>query len=371
MKSDGRIDPAPLPSARQLHAILDGLSIGVIAVDGSGLTQLQNAEASRILGASAAATLGRNLAEALGRQHPLVALLEEVHKTERAVSSPGVLLPARLGGDPLTADLTASPLVGPEGGEGAVATLLDRTIGRELEAFFDQRVRSELFANLAAGIAHEVRNPLAGIRGAAELLQKKLQEPALRRYPDLIRDEADRLRRLLDDLAELTRGADLRMRPLNLHRILDDLLELSRQSPEWEDVEIVREFDPSLPDVEADRDRMTQVFLNLLRNGVQAMRTGGRLVLRTRLETLYHLSKEGSQPVRLIRVEIEDSGGGISNEDLPHVFTPFFTGREGGSGLGLAVAQHWVVRHGGRIEIKSEVGRGTRVRVLLPARRLP
>jgi two-component system nitrogen regulation sensor histidine kinase GlnL len=339
-------------------------------VDGTGLSELQNAEASRILGVSASATLGRNLAEALGLRHPLVKLLEEVRKTERQVASRGVVFDARFGREPLIVDLTASPLVAGTGTEGAVATLRDRTIGRELEALFDQRLRSELFANLAAGMAHEVRNPLAGIRGAAELLQKKLKDPALRRYPDLIRDETDRLRRLLDDLAELTHGGELQVRPVNLHQILDDLVDLHRHDPAWGGVEVVREFDPSLPELEADPDRLTQVFLNLLRNAVQAMEGAGRLVLWTRLETLYHLSAEGEQPARMIRAEVEDTGPGISEQDLPHVFTPFFTRREGGSGLGLALAQHWVVRHGGRIEMRSEVGLGTRVRVLLPIRRL-
>ena len=370
MSRSKRTAPPRRSSFEQLHAILDALSVGLVAVDGSGLTELQNAEASRILGVSASVTLGQNLGEALGLRHPLVKLLEEVRKTERQVASRGVVLDSRLGGEPLVADLTASPLVAGAGADGAVATLRDRTIGRELEALFDQRLRSELFANLAAGMAHEVRNPLAGIRGAAELLQKKLQDPALRRYPDLIRDEADRLRRLLDDLAELTHGADLRTRPVNLHQVLGDLVDLHRQDPTWNGVEVIREFDPSLPEVEADPDRLTQVFLNLLRNAVQAMRRGGHLVLRTRLETLYHLSADGEQPVRMVRVEIEDTGPGIPEPDLLHVFTPFFTRREGGSGLGLALAQHWVVRHGGRIELRSEVGSGTQVRVLLPVRRL-
>ena len=96
----------------------------------------------------------------------------------------------------------------------------------------------------------------------------------------------------------------------------------------------------------------------------------GRLVLTTRLETLYHLAAEGSESARMVRVDVEDTGPGIASEDLPHVFTPFFTRREGGSGLGLSLAQHWTVRHGGRIELKSAPGSGTRVRVLIPVRRL-
>jgi two-component system nitrogen regulation sensor histidine kinase GlnL len=339
-----------------------------VAVDGAGRTELQNAEANRILGISSSVTVGQTLEEALGARHPITTLLEEVRKTEREVSSPGVVIHSRLGGPPLLVDVTASPVVGPAGGAGGVATLRDRTIGREIEAFFDQRLRSEVFAQLAAGIAHEVRNPLAGIRGAAELLQSKLEEP-LRRYPDLIRDEADRLRRLLDDLSELTRGSDLRLQPRNLHRILDDLVDLNRQDPSWSALEIVREYDPSLPEVEVDPDRIAQVFLNLIHNAAQAMGGHGCLTLRTGLEALYHVSAEGEHPVRMVRIRVGDTGAGIPEEDLEHVFTPFFTRREGGSGLGLAIAQHWVVRHGGRIELESKLDRGTRVTVLLPVRR--
>ena len=359
---------ASLPLAR-FHSILDALGVGVVGLDGTGRTQLQNTEASRILGVSASRTLGQEPKEALGPQHPLVSLLEEVRRTEREVSSPGVLLPPRLGGDGLVVDLTACPVIGASGAEGCVATLHDRTMGQELRAFFDQRIRSELFANLAAGIAHEIRNPLAGIRGAAELLLRKLEGP-LRRYPDLIRDEVDRLRRLLDDLAELTHATDLRTRPTNLHRILDDILELQNEDPAWQAAKVAREYDPSLPDVDVDPDRIRQVFLNLLHNSVQAAGGSARVIIRTRLETRYHVSAEGAPPGHMVRVEIEDDGPGIPDRDLPHVFTPFFTRREGGSGLGLPLAQHWVVTHGGRIEIESEVGKGTRVRVLLPTRRL-
>jgi two-component system nitrogen regulation sensor histidine kinase GlnL len=362
-------DPARLPAVRRLHAVLDTLPVGIVGVDGAGLTELQNAEASRILGVSASVTLGEDLGEALGAHHPLVTLLEEVRKTEREVSSPGVVLPDRLGGEPCTVDLTVSPVVGPTGAEGAVATLSDRTLGRELEAFSDQRRRSELFARLAAGIAHEVRNPLTGIRGSAELLEGKLDRADLRRYPELIRNEVDRLRRLLDDLSELTQGADLRLRPVNLHRVLDDMLELQRNAAEWGEVEVAREYDPSLPETPVDPDRIAQVFLNLVQNAVQVMKGRGRLVVRTRLETLYQVASEGRAKERMVRIEIEDSGPGIPEADLPHVFTPFFSRREGGSGLGLPLAQHWVVRHGGRIELRSEVGRGTSVRLFLPAGR--
>jgi len=274
-----------------------------------------------------------------------------------------------MGGRPLVVDLAAAPIGRGNELHGAVLSLYDRTIGVELEDLLGQRARSELFAQLAAGIAHELRNPLSGIRGAADLLLGKLPESSLARYPELIRAEVDRMRRLLDDLAELTRGGDLRPRRANLHRVIDDLVELPSHSESWHGIKIERAYDPSIPEFEFDPDRTTQVLLNLMRNAVQAMSGAGTLTLRTRIESAYHLEHVGPERARLVRVDIQDTGPGIPDADLPLLFTPFFTRRSSGTGLGLAVAQAWTVKQGGRILVRSRIGEGTRMRVELPLRK--
>ena len=356
-------------SLERLDDILGSLRVGILAIDADGRVELENPEASRILGQSAMAALGRPLRQVLGVQHPATGLLETALRDRRAVSEHGCCVPDRLGGRSLVVDLAAAPIG--SGGElsGAVLSLTDRTIGVELEDLLGQRARSELFAQLAAGIAHELRNPLGGIRGAADLLLGKLPDPALARYPELIRAEADRMRRLLDDLAELTRGGDLRPRRANLHRVIDDLVELHSHSEGWRGIRIAREYDPSIPEFELDPDRTTQVLLNLMRNAVQAMGDEGTLTLRTRIESAYHLEHVGPERARIVRIDVEDTGPGIANADLPLLFTPFFTRRSSGTGLGLAVAQHWTVKQGGRILVTSRVGMGTRMRVELPLRR--
>jgi len=356
-------------NAERLDAVLGSLRVGILAVDTDGRVELQNPEASRILGQSGVATLGRPLAESLGAQHPAVTVLEAALRDGREVAEHACHLRDRLGGRALVVDLTASPVgVGSEM-HGAVLSLADRTIGRELEDLLGQRARSELFARLAAGIAHELRNPLGGIRGAAELLLGKLSDAALARYAELIRAETERMRLLLDDLAELTRGADLHPRQANLHRVIDDLVELHSRSESWRGIRVVREYDPSIPEFEFDPDRTTQVLLNLVRNAVQAMAGKGTLLLRTRIEAGYHLERVGPERARMVRLDVEDTGPGIPEEDVPLLFTPFFTRRAQGTGLGLAVAQHWTVRQGGRILVTSRVGLGTRMRVELPLRR--
>lgn len=360
--------PRPLQRAR-LSALLDALRAGIVAVDAQGRVEMQNTAASRILGVSARGGLGRPFHATLGREHPAVSLLYEALEHGRELSLHACSVPSRLGGDALVVDLSAAPLgVADSGQDGAALTLHDRTIGHELEAHVDQRTRSEVFAHLAEGIAHELRNPLGGIRGAADLLLARLPDADLQRYPELIRDEADRMRRLLDDLAELTQGGALCPRPANLHRVLDNLLDLQQQTDAFAGIDLRREYDPSIPELEIDPDRITQVFLNLVRNAAQAMAGKGQLTVRTRIEAAYHLS-EGARPLSIVRVDVEDTGPGIAAADLPHIFTPFFTQRSEGTGLGLAIAQHWTVRHGGRLRVTSEPGRGTRMRVLLPLRR--
>jgi two-component system nitrogen regulation sensor histidine kinase GlnL len=353
----------------RLDAILGSLRVGLVAVDADGRVELQNPEASRILGLSAVSTLGRPLAESLGATHPAVSLLETALRDRRAVAEHACPVRDRLGGRALVVDLAASPVGVAEETRGAVLSLADRTIGIELEDLLGQRARSDLFAQLATGIAHELRNPLGGIKGAADLLLGKLSDAALCRYAELIRAETERMRRLLDDLAELTRGDDLRARRENLHRVIDDLVELHGHSESWRGIRVLREYDPSIPEFEFDPDRTTQVLLNLVRNAVQAMAGKGTLTLRTRIESSYVLEHVGPERARMVRIDVEDTGPGIPEEDLPHLFTPFFTRRAKGTGLGLAVAQHWTVRQGGRIQVTSRVGLGTRMRVELPLRR--
>lgn len=353
----------------RLDDILGSLRVGILAIDADGRVELENPEASRILGQSAMAALGRPVREVLGAQHPAFNLLEAALRDRRAVSEHGCRVPDRMGGRPLVVDMAASPIGSGSETRGAVLSLTDRTIGVELEDLLGQRARSELFAQLAAGIAHELRNPLGGIRGAADLLLGKLPDASLARYPELIRAETDRMRRLLDDLAELTRGGDLRPRRANLHRVIDDLVELHGRSESWRGIKIAREYDPSIPEFEFDPDRTTQVLLNLVRNAVQAMAGKGTLTLRTRIESSYHLEHVGPERARLVRVDVEDTGPGIPDEDVPLLFTPFFTRKTTGTGLGLAVAQHWTVKQGGRILVTSRVGMGTRMRVELPLRR--
>ncbi len=187
---------------------------------------------------------------------------------------------------------------------------------------------------------------------------------------ELIVREVDRIVTLVDDLMVFTHSEDLRLAPVNIHFVLDGVLDLLVMDPLGARVRLERRFDPSIPELLADADRLTQVFLNLARNALQAMEnTGGALAITTRMSLDHHLFAAGAEHTPTLLVEVQDDGAGIAPAVLERLATPFFTTRPGGTGLGLAVSRHWVSRHGGTLRIESAPGQGTCVRVALPLRR--
>ena len=229
---------------------------------------------------------------------------------------------------------------------------VDATQSRQFDrekALIKQRLASK---RMIKQLAHEVRNPLGGLRGAAQLLERQLDEPELREYTKVIIGEADRLTALTDGLLGPTRKAVFT--PTNLHEVIERVL-LLVENEASRSVRIERDYDPSLPDVPADRDQLIQALLNLIRNALQAVGETGRIVVRTRALVNFVI---GTEPHRLIAsVEIEDDGPGIAPEIEDSIFYPLVTDRDGGTGLGLPLAQEIARRHFGLIEFESEPGR--------------
>jgi two-component system nitrogen regulation sensor histidine kinase GlnL len=251
-----------------------------------------------------------------------------------------------------------------------VLFLRDRTIQKRLEELVAERERLSAFGHIAAGIAHEVKNPLGGIRGAAELLASRADDARTKETAELIVREVGRIAALVDDLMVFARGDEMNRTPVNIHRVLDDVIELLQMDPSARAVRVKRAFDPSIPELLADDSRLTQVFLNLTQNAVQAMGPrGGALTIRTRLSLAHLLPATGEDSVPALCVTISDTGPGMAPEVLAELATPFFTTRQGGTGLGLAISRHWVTRHGGTLRIESTPGEGTSVHVTLPLRR--
>jgi two-component system nitrogen regulation sensor histidine kinase GlnL len=233
----------------------------------------------------------------------------------------------------------------------------EKKILRDSQLVAAQRISRQIVRQLA----HEVKNPLGGMRGAAQLLERKLPGGELKRYTEIIIAEADRLAALVDRVLEA--GGMRREEELNPHELTEHVAELlAAEAPE--NVEIVRDYDPSLPSVHVDRDQIVQALLNVGRNAMQAIGPRGRIVLRTRAVPNFVI---GGRPHRLVdSIEIEDNGPGIPEDLQENIFFPLVTSKNDGSGIGLTIAQDLVSGNGGLLEFDSRPGR-TVFRILLPA----
>jgi two-component system, NtrC family, nitrogen regulation sensor histidine kinase GlnL len=350
---------------RDLQEVLEAVLDGVVVVDGEARIELLNGEACRMLETSAEAASGEDLGELVG-DPVFAALIRSVLATGRPVVQYDRVVPRRFS-PAVIVDVAASPLWDERRRpSGVVLALRDRTIHHALAERVAERERLSAYGTIAAGIAHEVKNPLGGIRGAAEILASRTVEEKSQQAAALIVREVDRIRSLVDDLMVFHDRDSLRLAPVNIHRVLDDVLELLSMDPVAAGVKLDRSFDPSIPDLRADADRLTQVFLNLGRNALQALEGEGTLLVETRMALDQRLPSAHGAGVPTVVVTVADDGPGIEREVFEQLSTPFFTTRLGGTGLGLAVSRHWVSRHGGVLRLESELGVGTRARVSLP-----
>ncbi len=349
------------------QGVLDAIPDGLLVFDQDGRVTRVNSEACRILETSEDALAGCPVEQVLGGEHPLCGLVHGVLASRRPAARDEVRVNRRLEPD-VDVDLAVAPI--DDGGGGVVVMVRDRTIRDSLHEMVSQREQLDSYGQIAAGIAHEVKNPLGGIRGAAELLAVRATEDRARRTAELIVRETDRISSLVEDLMVFARGDALEEAPLNLHFVIDGVLDLLAMDPLSERVEVERFYDPSIPEFLGDGDRLTQVLLNLCRNALQAMEEeGGTLTLTTRMSLDRRLETPEGRRVPAVIVAVSDTGAGIPADVLSRLATPFFTTRPKGTGLGLAVSRHWVTRHGGTLRIASQPGEGTTARVALPLRR--
>lgn len=364
-----RREPAQEPAwflAAHFDDVLASLGDGLVVLDRAGTVVFVNPQAEDLTGVSAAQALGRTADQAF-TTNPWIGktangLLQGDGRRTSETGELAVPFHRRV-----SVHLTATPIL--DRGGAAVGTLLlfrDLTAQRSLAEAAERGARIGDLAAVAAGLAHEIKNPLGGIKGAAQLLAEELgQNASAGRFTALITREVDRVSALLEQLLELTRPPHLRLAPVNVHRVLQEVLLLEGATAS--DALAVRcEFDPSLPEVWADEAQLRQVFLNLVKNALEAMGRVGTLTITTRMETDFHVRNLGRGGGKFLWIEIEDTGPGVPPEDCERIFTPFFTTKSKGTGLGLAVSQRLVTQHGGLIRVESEPGRGTRFRISLP-----
>lgn len=355
--------------ARDLKSVLDALLDGILLIDAQGCVEDVNAEACRIFGLSAENICGASIDRLADPQRAIVKLARRVVETGQPVVEDEVLLERRTGPS-LIVDISVSPLFDGERDHkltGAAVVIRDRTITNSLREIVSQQEQLASYGLLAAGIAHEVKNPLGGIRGAAELIGRWSKDDRSSRAASLIVGEVDRITELVEKFLVFARDDELILAPMNLHQVLDSVIELARMDSLSEGMLIERVYDPSIPDMLADADRLRQVFLNLVRNAMQAMTSGsGRLQIETRMTLDERLAGPDLASIPTVQVIFSDNGCGISPEILDQLATPFFTTRKKGTGLGLAVSRHWITQHRGTLGIASPPEGGASIRVNLP-----
>jgi two-component system nitrogen regulation sensor histidine kinase GlnL len=346
-----------------IDSILNALPMAVIVLDAAGSIVLINTAGEQFLQGGAKYLKGRALSELLPQDNPVFSLISQVRKQGFAVSENRVTLESPRIGKNLV-NLQATPLA--EDPDIIILTLQQRSIAETIDRQLTHRGAARSVTAMAAMLAHEVKNPLSGIRGAAQLLEQNVR-PDDAGLTTLIREEADRICELVDRMEVFSDAGPLQREPVNIHLVLDRVMQLAKNGF-GRHLRYVTNFDPSLPAVLGHRDQLIQVFLNLIKNAAEAApQKGGEITLETAYQqgVRFAVPGTGSRIHLPLRIGIRDNGVGIPDDIKSCLFDPFVTSKPQGKGLGLALVAKIIGDHGGVIECDSQPKR-TEFRVMLP-----
>jgi two-component system nitrogen regulation sensor histidine kinase GlnL len=351
------------PAALDPDLVLNALPSSVIAVDAGMVILYVNNAAEQLLCGSAKSLRGVRLDHLLPADSPLFSLIRQARSGNHSVAEYHVtLVSPRIGHH--TVNAQAAPLN--DVPDAVVVSMQERSVAAKIDQQLTHRGAARSVGAMAAMMAHEVKNPLAGIRGAAQLLEQSVR-PEDRSLTRLIRDETDRVCSLLDRMEVFAAGGPLQREGVNIHEVLSRVRALAENSF-GRQLRFVESYDPSLPFVNGNRDQLVQVFLNLVKNAAEACpEEGGEVTISTAYwhGVRFAVSGSHSRTHLPLMISIQDNGKGIPEDLKPHLFEPFITSKPKGTGLGLALVAKIVGDHGGVIEFDSEQRR-TVFRVMLP-----
>ncbi|MGK0288677.1 MAG: two-component system nitrogen regulation sensor histidine kinase GlnL [bacterium] len=349
------------------EAVLESLPVAVLQVDQENRIQFANAYASQLLFCPNNKIFGFHINQVLLLEPALGSYCTKAvkdgktfHFYQQEVQRNAIA--------PLIADFEIAPLYQDGNREGSVIVFWATSKEKDSDDPSKESSKVEPLSLLVSSVAHEIQNPLAGVKGATQLLKRELKNnPISTPYLDIILKELGRIDRLVRSLLLHSKEVPLELNDLNVHSILDDILFFQRQNSKK--VKIAKDYDPSLPSVYADRDKLHQVILNIIKNAVEASPEGSRIDVITRFGSAWNTPRKIKQAnYRYVYLEIQDNGGGISKEIRNKIFAPFFTTKKDGNGVGLSISYRLMKEQKGALQLIDSPEGTTRFRIWIPVR---